>query len=306
MRAIKNLNIDNSYRSANLNAQRSYRQDNGLAVVLNGLNAAEALKAFKNSMEGDKDRLVGLLDSSKQLRQLRTTLRHTLKANGGSDKNNQEERKLRDEIHSLEQVQRRLRDDSLHYLMFHEGYVDNSAIKGLIDEGVPLSYMTNSVVPFQVLLMLHEVPGSEAVYVLPKDFTANQIENVRQSAKLCKTVIKVPVDVDHLFDTQWEYLFRLWSVRYVVDKVEFDFPRLKAEEYQELEENQQHGFNQQEDGYFCVTPATEYAFYSALHEVLARWRMQMYLDVESDLEINQLHKMAVRQGILSQKGTTQA
>lgn len=220
MRKISNLNINNTYRSRNLNTMVS--QDvKRLITRVSSKNEPQVLKDIK------------------------------------------QERYAR------------------HYLIDEsQKPLQKGTIEKIFQTKQPVSYYTRTTVPYELLLRLANIKNSSVVYQIHSEFTKEQIKNVQTASMLCKTVVSCPLLYPD--GKAKDILFSLWELRYILDRVVLTFPKLKTKQLENRKEYYHYNKNIKRYELFSKY---KLQYYRNLHEVLARWRIQLWLVLEDAAEV---------------------
>lgn len=216
MRKVQALNINNSYRSLNLNTRLAYSQVQKVIQVTR-LNEVELLDQIKN----------GTLD-----KEARYILYH-----------------------------------------FHNGIGELDTLNTqLMELGVPISYYTNDVAPLHVLKGLANNSRGEVVYQLQKEFTPEQVKNVHTASQLCRTTVDCPIIYPDIESKS--ILFSMWDLRYLIDRIDLSFPALNTKQLRK-QETKFYTLSPK-DKLFHLNQEARLGYYIDLHEILARWKIQLW------------------------------
>ena len=118
------------------------------------------------------------------------------------------------------------------------------------------------------------------MYQIHSEFTKEQIKNVQTASMLCKTVVSCPLLYPD--GKAKDILFSLWELRYVLDRVVLTFPKLKTKQLENRKEYYHYNKNIKRYELFSKY---KLQYYHNLHEVLARWRIQLWLVLEDTAEV---------------------
>lgn len=232
MRQIQNLNINNTYRSLNLNTTLGY--DPNKVRKVTAVNKQQILTDIKHKQYAD-----------------RYILFHTRAARSLGE------------------------DDKLN--------------RAILRTPRPVSYYTTNVVPIHILLRLADKKDCEVVYNIAKEFTLEQIKNIETANMLCRTVVSCPLvfpDVNYR-----DILFSLWDLRYILDRVKLEFPDLTKKQIGDRVNYYEYNKITQ---LYQLRKRYKYQYYQDLHEVLARWRIQLWLLLNSLDECAYIEKKALK------------
>lgn len=215
MRPVRNLNINNTYRSLNLNTTLGYNTYNTVKVTAQ--TKAEVLQDIKQHKYAS-----------------RYLLYHT-KAPGSIGE-----------------------DDKLN--------------AQVLNTPSPVSYFTTNEVPIHILLRMADKKNCEVVYTFTKEFTDKQIRNVQSANAFCHTVVEA--NLIYPDDDYRDLLFSVWDLRYVLDQLRLSFPDLTKE--QVGNRHAYYAYNKTSKRY-QLRSRYKYKYYENLHEVLARWKIQLWI-----------------------------
>lgn len=121
-------------------------------------------------------------------------------------------------------------------------------------------YYARNIIPTTVFLRIGTNRKSIYVYEM-QDFDKALIDNISTAAIVSTVAIYAPhVKAD---TNPYEYVFKANDLRFIADRLYFDFESK-------------------------VTPEEKEAFFDKVHEVLARWTIQLYLSYNDDKEKDKL------------------
>ena len=186
----------------------------------------------------------------------------------------------------LEQIKNGTVDKDARYILYHfdKGIGENDTLnEKLMKLNVPISYYTATVVPLHIIKGLANNKRGEAVYQIAKEFTSEQVKNVYMASQLCRTAVSCPLVYPDIDATS--ILFSMWDLRYIIDRLDLYFPPILNGSYQ----NSRQKYYDSTDGKrHFLNETYKLNYYVALHEVLARWRIQLWLVCDSKSEMTYL------------------
>lgn len=182
-----------------------------------------------------------------------------------------------------------------HYMLKHVpmglGY-DDALNNALLAQNPPFTYFTDSVAPMHVMTALNTNKHGEVMYTYQQDYSVETVKNLAKAEMLCRTAIYCPVVWDGLSATQ--ILFSLWDLRYIVDRVDIVFtPLTKAQVNKIKNGHALYVYNKQDKKYHLKAPYKLH-YYIALHECLARWRIQLCIVCDSPAEMVYIKEQGVK------------
>lgn len=179
-------------------------------------------------------------------------------------------------------------DKEARYVLYHfdRGIGENDTLNAkLMKLNVPISYFTNSVAPLHIIKGLANNKRGEIVYQIAKEFTKEQVENVYTASQLCRTAITCPVVYPDIKTRQ--ILFSLWDLRYIVDRIDITYPQISDSD----RKNGRADYYTEYNGHvWGLNNKYKLDYYIGLHEVLARWKIQLWLVCDSEDETKYLEE----------------
>lgn len=148
----------------------------------------------------------------------------------------------------------------------------------LIKQEYLVRYETDSVIPFPVLLDLGKSKSSYPVYLLKKEYTDKEIENIKVAMLAAEDQTVITTTLDIINQSSWDILFNISALRYFVKRLEIHFKSLSSKEFSQLSDHNKTLFEEYQ-GRYVPTIKVMTKVYQETHEPLARWRIQDYLIV---------------------------
>ncbi|ALA46609.1 hypothetical protein NIGALANA_152 [Bacillus phage Nigalana] len=172
--------------------------------------------------------------------------------------------------------------DENKYLVYQQRYGDDTLNNLVFDHGGFIQYYVTGKASVHVINKLAGVPESEIIYGPKKEYTADEVENVRLASMATSTVVDAPIVLPDI--NVYDYLFSLHSLRYHVDKVRISFPALEAEEITE----ERSKYYEERDGKFYVLPEYKYKCFCHLQEPLSTWKMNIWIVCDDAFDANEV------------------
>jgi len=179
--------------------------------------------------------------------------------------------------------------------VYHVTYnrrINDNLVYDLIEHNCRLDYHTKTVVPFPTLLNMHNNKNSEAIYDYHGKWEQREIENMNQASMLCRTAVEVKIKAG--ITNPYALLYNLWDTRYLVDRVIFNFELMSKKEYTMLPENTKKYYEFNEDlQKYQATPEGKESYYTKVHEILARWQLQLWIMCEDEVDANETYTQGI-------------
>lgn len=181
-----------------------------------------------------------------------------------------------------------------NYEIKYDWHGNDTLNHALIKANYPVRFITDSVVPFPILLELGETSESYPAYYLKPHYTDKEIENIKLAAIAAKdqTIITTTVCVHQ--QSPWDLMFDISDLRYLVKSLEINFKALSTSEYNQLTQKDQNMYEKTNEGYFPTNTVLT-NFYRITHEPLARWRIKDFLVVNNEQQRLDLVKSCNRE-----------
>lgn len=173
------------------------------------------------------------------------------------------------------------------YIMFAGHHENDTLNKQLFDAYVPISYYSDTVIPYQDLIGLQGNKQGEAVYNISPKFTKKQLKNIDLASSLCRTVVNTPVVYPDI--SPKKLVFSLSDVRYILNRVDLDFVTLTKAEVQGT--NREPYYEKLDDNLYHLKAEVRMGYYLYMHEYLARWVIHLNLLCETPEYKNTLDNM---------------
>lgn len=155
-----------------------------------------------------------------------------------------------------------------HFIIWHDQSEMDSLNSRIFKSNARVSYYTNSTVPIGILLKLQGNKRAEVVYLVRKEYTISDIENI-DAANRCngvKVVIYCPITSKE--DSPEALIKALYPLRYLTDMVVLSFSSKVQKEYHDEE--------------YSDTLQVQSRYYLQLHEFMARILMQLKILCDED------------------------
>lgn len=134
----------------------------------------------------------------------------------------------------------------------------------IFNSGAHIYYYTETTVPSYVIFSLGNIKNAEVVYKYRQHFSSEDLQNIKTLFEVLPVAVYLEPELNM---SASDYLFSLNDLRYIADKVYYNF-----------------------NDSFSIEDKMYYFEYS--HEVLARWKLQLYLKVkDSEQEQTMLSKL---------------
>ena len=159
-----------------------------------------------------------------------------------------------------------LNDDQEHYYVI-DGTSDDLLLNHKVYKSQDhIIYVTNDLIPMNVFLAIGS--NRKAIYMYRlHNFSQAELDNMNTASEVGTTAIYVPNITEDTRITP--LLFDIEDARFIADRVYLEF----------------------NDG---VTQDLKEAYFDTLHEILARWTIQLYLSYSSEEEHQKLSKYLIK------------
>lgn len=159
-----------------------------------------------------------------------------------------------------------LNDDQEHYYVI-DGTSDDLLLNHKVYKSQDhIIYITNDLIPMSVFLAIGS--NRKAIYMYRlHNFSQAELDNMNTASEVGTTAIYVPNITEDTRITP--LLFDIEDARFIADRVYIEF----------------------NDG---VTQDLKETYFDALHEILARWTIQLYLSYSSEAEHQRLSKYLIK------------
>lgn len=159
-----------------------------------------------------------------------------------------------------------LNDDQEHYYVI-DGTSDDLLLNHKVYKSQdPIIYVTNDLIPMSVFLAIGSNRKVIYMYRL-HNFSQAELDNMNTASEVGTTAIYVPNITEDTRITP--LLFDIEDARFIADRVYLEF---NDDATQDLKE----------------------AYFDTLHEILARWTIQLYLSYSSEAEHQKLSKYLIK------------
>lgn len=159
-----------------------------------------------------------------------------------------------------------LNDDQEHYYVI-DGTSDDLLLNHKVYKSQDhIIYVTNDLIPMSVFLAIGSNRKVIYMYRL-HNFSQAELDNMNTASEVGTTAIYVPNITEDTRITP--LLFDIEDARFIADRVYLEFS----------------------DG---VTQDLKEAYFDTLHEILARWTIQLYLSYSSEAEHQKLSKYLIK------------
>lgn len=159
-----------------------------------------------------------------------------------------------------------LNDDQEHYYVI-DGTSDDLLLNHKVYKSQDhIIYVTNDLIPMSVFLAIGSNRKVIYMYRL-HNFSQTELDNMNTASEVGTTAIYVPNITEDTRITP--LLFDIEDARFIADRVYLEF----------------------NDG---VTQDLKEAYFDTLHEILARWTIQLYLSYSSEAEHQKLSKYLIK------------
>lgn len=165
-----------------------------------------------------------------------------------------------------EKVLAYLNDDQEHYYVI-DGTSDDLLLNHKVYKSQDhIIYVTNDLIPMSVFLAIGS--NRKAIYMYRlHNFSQAELDNMNTASEVGTTAIYVPNITEDTRITP--LLFDIEDARFIADRVYLEF---NDDATQDLKE----------------------AYFNTLHEILARWTIQLYLSYSSEAEHQKLSKYLIK------------
>jgi hypothetical protein len=159
-----------------------------------------------------------------------------------------------------------LNDDQEHYYVI-DGTSDDLLLNHKVYKSQDhIIYVTNDLIPMSVFLAIGS--NRKAIYMYRlHNFSQAELDNMNTASEVGTTAIYVPNITEDTRITP--LLFDIEDARFIADRVYLEF---NDDATQDLKE----------------------AYFDTLHEILARWTIQLYLSYSSEAEHQKLSKYLIK------------
>ena len=159
-----------------------------------------------------------------------------------------------------------LNDDQEHYYVI-DGTSDDLLLNHKVYKSQDhIIYVTNDLIPMNVFLAIGSNRKVIYMYRL-HNFNQAELDNMNTASEVGTTAIYVPNITENTRITP--LLFDIEDARFIADRVYLEFNDDATQEFKE-------------------------AYFDTLHEILARWTIQLYLSYSSEAEHQKLSKYLIK------------
>ena len=159
-----------------------------------------------------------------------------------------------------------LNDDQEHYYVI-DGTSDDLLLNHKVYKSQDhIIYITNDLIPMNVFLAIGS--NRKAIYMYRlHNFNQAELDNMNTASEVGTTAIYVPNITEDTRITP--LLFDIEDARFIADRVYLEFNDDATQDFKE-------------------------AYFDTLHEILARWTIQLYLSYSSESEHQKLSKYLIK------------
>lgn len=159
-----------------------------------------------------------------------------------------------------------LNDDQEHYYVI-DGTSDDLLLNHKVYKSQDhIIYVTNDLIPMNVFLSIGS--NRKAIYMYRlHNFSQAELDNMNTASEVGTTAIYVPNITEETRITP--LLFDIEDARFIADRVYLEFDDDATQDFKE-------------------------AYFDTLHEILARWTIQLYLSYSSEEEHQKLSKYLIK------------
>lgn len=159
-----------------------------------------------------------------------------------------------------------LNDDQEHYYVI-DGTSDDLLLNHKVYKSQDhIIYVTNDLIPMNVFLAIGS--NRKAIYMYRlHNFNQAELDNMNTASEVGTTAIYVPNITEDTRITP--LLFDIEDARFIADRVYLEFNDDATQDFKE-------------------------AYFDTLHEILARWTIQLYLSYSSESEHQKLSKYLIK------------
>lgn len=159
-----------------------------------------------------------------------------------------------------------LNDDQEHYYVI-DGTSDDLLLNHKVYKSQDhIIYITNDLIPMSVFLAIGS--NRKAIYMYRlHNFSQTELDNMNTASEVGTTAIYVPNITEDTRITP--LLFDIEDARFIADRVYLEFNDDATQDFKE-------------------------AYFDTLHEILARWTIQLYLSYSSEEEHQKLSKYLIK------------
>lgn len=159
-----------------------------------------------------------------------------------------------------------LNDDQEHYYVI-DGTSDDLLLNHKVYKSQDhIIYVTNDLIPMNVFLAIGS--NRKAIYMYRlHNFSQTELDNMNTASEVGTTAIYVPNITEDTRITP--LLFDIEDARFIADRVYLEFNDDATQDFKE-------------------------AYFDTLHEILARWTIQLYLSYSSEAEHQKLSKYLIK------------
>lgn len=166
--------------------------------------------------------------------------------------------------------------ENKRFIMYEGKHQNDTLNKRMFQKKLPITYYTESTVPYSTLVGLQGNPKGEVVYNIQPRFPNSTVRNIDVASSLCRTVVNVPIVYPDI--SPKKLLFSLYDLRYILNRVDLDFVALNKEEV--AINNRKDYYELKDDGLYHLKSNVRMGYYEYLHEYLARWVIHLNLVCE--------------------------
>lgn len=166
--------------------------------------------------------------------------------------------------------------ENKRFIMYEGKHQNDTLNKRMFQKELPITYYTESTVPYSTLVGLQGNPEGEVVYNIQPKFSNSTVRNIDVASSLCRTVVNVPIVYPDI--SPKKLLFSLYDLRYILNRVDLDFVALNKEEV--AINNRKDYYELKNDGLYHLKSNVRMGYYEYLHEYLARWVIHLNLVCE--------------------------
>jgi hypothetical protein len=185
------------------------------------------------------------------------------------------------------------------YMLYKQRYPNDTLHTKVFDHGGYVYYYTQDRVPIPIINKLAGTPQSEVIFGCKQNYTLEDVMNIHMTSMATRVSIDVPIVLPDI--NPYDYLFSLYPLRYHVDRVRISFPALNEKEIQERHKPFYAFYN----GKYHLKSKHKYECFRFLQEPLSTWKMNIWLICDSQIDMNKVEQMVIRDNKRFQRSDTE-
>lgn len=175
-----------------------------------------------------------------------------------------------------------LRDEN-EYLIYQDKYSNDRITQKIMNHGGRVSYYTTSIVPYYIVKQLSMNLESEVIYLVRKDFTDQEVENIEMSNMATRVILDCPLVVPDM--SPYDLLFAVHDLKGNVDQIQISFPSLT-----EIAPRHEQYYEQYEDGKYYLKSMYKFRYFKYIQNSLSIWKMNIFILADSEEDYESLWK----------------